>query len=482
MKKIISFSLLMTVLILNFYLGTTKVWASSTSITPGAIWHDTADGIIEAHGGGILKVGSTYYWYGEDHSNGYYFQNISVYSSTDLVNWKWCSYALSKQTSGDLGPNRVVERPKCIYNELTKKYVLFMHIDNSSYSEAKVGVATSDSPTGPFTYINSWNPNNHQSRDMTIFQDGTNAYLISLGEEGTSINKTDRIFPLSSDYLTAQPEICTLTNAGREGLSVFKAGSYYFIVGSTCSGWSPNQQAYTYSTSLASGWSSWNNLGDGYCFSSQSNYILPVTGSDTTSYIFMGDRWDSSNLSNSRYIWLPLNVNGSTLSMNWYNNWQVNTTTGAVTANNPNIDTTASYYLASKNSTNEVIDVKDTSLLNAASIVQNPNGNTTNQQWKFISLGNGIYNIVNVNSGKYLEVYNQSTADGGIIDQYTGNGGTNQKWKLQDAGMGYYYIVNVNSGKVFDVTGYSKSNGAAIDQWTNNGGANQKWRLEKSEQ
>lgn len=461
-----------------------SVTASATTniISPGAVWYDTSSNILEAHGGGILQVGSTYYWYGEDHTNGYYFQNINVYSSTDLVNWKWCSYALSQQSSGDLGPNRVVERPKCIYNAATKKYVLFMHIDSSNYSEAKVGVATSDSPVGPFTYINSWQPNGHQSRDMTIFQDGNNAYLISLGEEGTSINKTDRIFPLSSDYLTCQPEIYSFTNAGREGLSVFKAGAYYFIVGSSCTGWSPNQQAYTYSTSLSNGWSNWNNLGDGYCFSSQSNYILPVTGSSTTSYIFMGDRWDSSNLANSRYVWLPLSVNGSTLSMNWYNNWQINVSTGTITASSPNIDTSVSYYLASQNSPNEVMAVSSASTANGTGIIQWANDNGTEQQWKFVSLGNGKYNIVNVNSGKYLEVYQQSTADGATIDQWGSNGGTNQQWTLQDAGMGYYYVVNVNSGKVLDVSSASKSNGANILQWTKNGGSNQKWRLERSSQ
>ena len=79
-----------------------------------------------------------------------------------------------------MGPSRIVERPKVIYNSQTKKYVLWMHIDNTNYSEAKVGVATGDTVCGSYEYLGSWQPLGHQSRDMGLFQDddGT-AYLLS---------------------------------------------------------------------------------------------------------------------------------------------------------------------------------------------------------------------------------------------------------------------------------------------------------------
>lgn len=60
---------------------------------------------------------------------------------------------LSLQSSGDLGPDRVVERPKIIYNEDTSTYVMWMHIDDSSYGEAKTGVATSSSVCGEYDYL-----------------------------------------------------------------------------------------------------------------------------------------------------------------------------------------------------------------------------------------------------------------------------------------------------------------------------------------
>ena len=42
----------------------------------------------------------------------------------------------------------VIERPKVIYNDKTKKYVMWMHIDKRHYEYARAGVAVSDKVTG----------------------------------------------------------------------------------------------------------------------------------------------------------------------------------------------------------------------------------------------------------------------------------------------------------------------------------------------
>jgi hypothetical protein len=69
------------------------------------------------------------------------------------VTWTFVNKVLTLQTSGDLGPNRVVERPHVIYNDKTKKYVMWLHIDSSNYGEAKAGWATSDSVCGNYNYL-----------------------------------------------------------------------------------------------------------------------------------------------------------------------------------------------------------------------------------------------------------------------------------------------------------------------------------------
>ncbi|KAI0736208.1 hypothetical protein C8Q72DRAFT_908367, partial [Fomitopsis betulina] len=50
-------------------------------IVPGTVWYDTDGNEIQAHGAGILKVGSTYYWFGEDKAvNSALFSAVSCYS------------------------------------------------------------------------------------------------------------------------------------------------------------------------------------------------------------------------------------------------------------------------------------------------------------------------------------------------------------------------------------------------------------------
>ena len=69
------------------------------------------------------------------------------------MQWTFVNKLLSLQSSGDLGPSRVVERPHVLYNEKTGKYVMWMHIDSSNYGEAKAGVAVGDSICGNYQYM-----------------------------------------------------------------------------------------------------------------------------------------------------------------------------------------------------------------------------------------------------------------------------------------------------------------------------------------
>jgi hypothetical protein len=106
--------------------------AATVTITPGTAWTDTAGNRLQAHGAGIFTVGSTYYMVGEDKTAGSTFTAVACYSSTDLANWTRQPDALSRQASGDLSAGRIVERPKVLYNSTTRKYVMWMHIDNTS--------------------------------------------------------------------------------------------------------------------------------------------------------------------------------------------------------------------------------------------------------------------------------------------------------------------------------------------------------------
>lgn len=97
------------------------------------------------------------------------------------MQWTYEGALLSRTSSGDLGPNRIIERPKVIYNDLTKKYVMWMHVDSSNYGDAKVGVATSDTVCGKsYEYHGSFRPLGMESRDIGLFKDDDGrAYLLT---------------------------------------------------------------------------------------------------------------------------------------------------------------------------------------------------------------------------------------------------------------------------------------------------------------
>jgi hypothetical protein len=141
--------------------------AQQTVIRPGKIWTDNRGRHIQAHGGGIIKVEEMYYWYGEERSAGLdsNLRYVSCYSSKDLVNWTFRGDVVKMSDPDQLGKKWILERPKVFYNEKTKKYVMYMHIDNSSYKVAEVAIAVSDSPDGDFRYVKRFRPLGHESRD-----------------------------------------------------------------------------------------------------------------------------------------------------------------------------------------------------------------------------------------------------------------------------------------------------------------------------
>ncbi|PGG99989.1 hypothetical protein AJ79_08351 [Helicocarpus griseus UAMH5409] len=288
---------------------------ASLQIIPGATWTDTNTGKhVQAHGAGIIKVAETFYMIGEDKTEGSAFHNINCYSSTNLVEWSYVGALLTRGESGDLGPNRVVERPKVVYNKSTGQYVLYLHIDSSDYGDAKVGVATGSEVCGQYSYQGSFRPLEHQSRDMGLFvDDDETGYLLSEDRENGL-----RIMQLSPDYLTVQSETY-MWEENIESPAILKRDGVYYMFGSKLTGWDPNDNVYSTATSLSGPWSSWQTFADegSNTYASQTTFILPLGNTA----IYMGDRWHSDNLMRSTYIWLPLEISATTVRMANRVNW-----------------------------------------------------------------------------------------------------------------------------------------------------------------
>ncbi|MFI9592600.1 non-reducing end alpha-L-arabinofuranosidase family hydrolase [Nonomuraea sp. NPDC052265] len=142
------------------------------------------------------------------------------------------------------------------------------------------------------------------------------------------------------------------------------------------------------------------------------------------------------------------------------------------------VDTNAWYVLVNRNS-GKALDVYNLSTADGGRITQWTRNNQNQQQWQFVDSGGGYYRIKSRHSGKVLDVYNFSTANGGAIVQWADLNGNNQQWRLTDSSDGHVRLINRNSGKALEVQGASTADGANIVQYDDWGGANQQWQLVK---
>jgi hypothetical protein len=109
---------------------------------------------------------------------------------------------------------------------------------------------------------------------------------------------------------------------------MFKQNGRYYLITSAATGWDPNQAQYASATNIAGPWSSLTNLGDGTTYDTQSAFVIPFMGSQATTYIFAGDRWQDPDLVSSKYIWIPIQISGTSLTLADYQRWQLDVTTG----------------------------------------------------------------------------------------------------------------------------------------------------------
>ena len=140
------------------------------------------------------------------------------------------------------------------------------------------------------------------------------------------------------------------------------------------------------------------------------------------------------------------------------------------------VDTSAWYILVNRNS-GKALDVYNFSTADGGRITQWTRGTANNQQWQFVDSGGGYYRLKSRHSGKVLDVYNFSTANGASVVQWTDGNGTNQQWRLADSTDGYVRFINRNSSKALEVQGASTADGANIVQYDDWGGNNQQWQL-----
>ncbi len=358
------------------YSQKSDVFLPHTAFHPGQLWPDSEGNHINAHGGGIIFHNGTYYWFGEhkgENSNAAWV-GVTCYSSSDLYNWKSEGVGL-QVVDNELSPivrGCIIERPKVIYNPKTEIFVMYFHLERKGegYSRAEVGLAQSNSVTGPYQFIRSFRPNagfwphnmsigqrqsdittqdfekwwttewrqavndglfvrrdfegGQMSRDMTLFvDDDGKAYHIYASEE----NLTLHLAELTDDYLSHTGKYIRIEPGGHnEAPAIFKKDGRYFMITSGCTGWEPNAARLLVAHNIWGPWVLHPNpcVGDNahLTFFSQSTFILPVQGL-SNAYIFMADQWRPKNPIDGRYVWLPIEFHNGLPLIKWYEKWTI---------------------------------------------------------------------------------------------------------------------------------------------------------------
>ena len=137
------------------------------SFRPGELWRDNNGVHINAHGGGVMFHAGVYYWFGEHKIAGQAGNlahvGVRVYSSRDLYNCQdeGVALAVSADPRSPIARGCILERPKVIFNPLTKKFVMWFHLEpkDAGYTGSLSGVAVADHVTGPFRFVASFRPN-----------------------------------------------------------------------------------------------------------------------------------------------------------------------------------------------------------------------------------------------------------------------------------------------------------------------------------
>ncbi|MFD0671117.1 family 43 glycosylhydrolase [Cohnella sp. GCM10027633] len=348
-KLFLMISAMLLASIQGAYLSPKPAYAASSLIQNDVFWKDTSNNNIYSQGGGILKVGNTYYWYGVKYNGAVTYANnptsknsdtsfnaITIYSSTDLSTWTFRGNAVVAGAAGTtFEPASWVGRLGAVYNANTGKYVIIGQYGGPA--GAGVIFLTSTSPTGPFTYshLESNIPNvvTATTGDQSVFvDDNGKAYLIFSNSNGRTHLYVAPIRASDSLHIEPATEVYTSTNGGREGNVMFKHNGYYYMVSSDLHGWNASHTYFIKSTNIMGPYSSesvMSGTNSDFSHVTQTGLAVTVTGSSGSFVVFGGDRWSDFAGNGIGYNqWVPISFSGSTPYFNSLSQWNIDVASG----------------------------------------------------------------------------------------------------------------------------------------------------------
>lgn len=344
------------------------------AIRPGKVWYDTNGKRIQAHGGSLLYVDGTFYWYGENKEGitgtatgekcAHWHHGVRLYSSKDLYNWQdegVIVYQPNDKTSG-FYPENIMDRPHILYNAKTKRYVLWAKVSLGNFNDCFFAVCTSERIQGPYMPCPNVTFPRFHAGDFDLVEDEGKGYVI-FGNPHTELV----CYTLSEDYTNVTEEYSShLPKNGppfaREAPAYFQRNGRKYLLTSGTTGYYPNrtetEEIETFHGEWRTlGWSCRDDKLDN-SFHAQFSSVFKHPHIEDL-YIAIGDRWltdlslelpdmegifyrlcndeaeplpedfrlsdySDENTSEANYVWLPISFDeDGTPYIRWRDTWTV---------------------------------------------------------------------------------------------------------------------------------------------------------------
>jgi hypothetical protein len=339
-----------------------------TSFTPGQVWLDTDGKRIQAHGGSLIEVDGTFYWYGENKErstpgSGIWHWGVRCYSSPDLYNWTDRGLIIAPDVDdpcSPLHPAMSLDRPHILRHRGSGRYVCWIKVMSPAGQRSTVLVA--DDILGPYEMVGKdLKPLGMNAGDFDLVVDPTDGkgyyYFERVHSELICADLTDDYTGVTGYYSTHFPLV--QPPYVREAPAYFARNGRHYLVTSGTTGYYPNPSEAAVAPSYHGPWTVLNDPHpDDPSRSSYQSQISSVFRHPHKQdlYIALADRWLPRYTASSEaaiamhaerfapfgghhegpwselteidtsvadYVWLPFRFDGERALLDWHDEWHV---------------------------------------------------------------------------------------------------------------------------------------------------------------
>ncbi|HJC90668.1 MAG TPA: family 43 glycosylhydrolase [Candidatus Mediterraneibacter excrementigallinarum] len=294
---------------------------------PGKTWLDTEGKRIQAHGGSVMYIDGTYYWYGENKEkttgkDEIWHWGVRCYTSKDLYNWEDRGLIIPPEPENpgsSLHPSSMMDRPHIIYNKRTGKYVCWLKIMNRDGSQTET-VMTADNILGPYTKVREGlRPLDMSAGDFDLaVAPGGKAYYYfeRVHSETICADLTPDYTDVTVYYSTHFPH--TAPPYVREATAHFYRKGKHYLVTSGTTGYLPNPSEIAVADRWVPGHMDWKY--ENYKKTFEQMFDPDYHGEINTEDYELDSSVDTSV---ADYVWLPFRFSGEMGYLDWKEEWRI---------------------------------------------------------------------------------------------------------------------------------------------------------------